>query len=117
MAASAARKSGRLGHLLDAFGEFGAVALAESGDQRFLAVEVDVERTRRDGRLAADVLHGRGVKAAARKAVLGRVQDMLAARVLGLWLQFRHWFLASGSGFSSNFDGGGGERTSRAGPR
>ena len=70
--------------------KFGAVALADAGDQGFLAIEVDVERARADGGRLADVLHGGGVKAAARKAAMGGVQDVVAPGALGIGFEFGH---------------------------
>ena len=66
----------------EALGKVGPVALGEAGDQVFLRIEVDVERAGADQRLLADVLHGRAVKARARKADLGGVEDVLATSAL-----------------------------------
>ena len=67
-----------------------AVALGETGDQVFLRIEVDVERAGADQRLLADVLHGRAVKARARKADLGGVEDVLATSALGGGFELGH---------------------------
>ena len=71
-------------------GELSAVALAETGDQRFLAVEIDVERPGTDARLAADRVYRRRVKAPAREAGKRRVEYVLAPGALRVWFQFRH---------------------------
>ena len=81
---------GRGGEAIEPLGELGAVALGDAGDQRFLAVEVDVERAGADARLLADVVHGGAVEAGAGKAALGRIEDVLAPRALHLRLELRH---------------------------
>ncbi len=59
---------GRICELGEPLREFRSVSLAKTGDQRFLAVEIDVERAGTDARLAADALHRRRVKAAPSEA-------------------------------------------------
>ena len=61
-------KVGGVGQRRQALGELGAVALGDAGDQRFLAVEVDVERAGADARLLADVVDGGAVEAGAGEA-------------------------------------------------
>ena len=90
MAASASRKFGAEARCSEPLGELSAVALAETGDQRFLAVEIDVERAGADARLAADRVHRRRVKAAAREARKRRVENVLAPGALRIWFKFRH---------------------------
>ena len=80
---SACMKVGGLGKRGEPLGELGAVALADAGDQRFLAVEIDVERAGADARLLADVVHGGAMEAGAGKAALGGIEDVLAARRAG----------------------------------
>jgi len=71
-------------------GELSAIALAETGDQRFLAVEIDVERPGTDTRLAADRVYRRRVEAPACEAGKRRVEYVLAPGALRVWFQFRH---------------------------
>ena len=66
------RKSGAVGERIEPLGELGPVALGDAGDQRFLAVEIDVERAGADARLLADVVHGGAVEAGAGKAAARR---------------------------------------------
>ena len=75
-------KVGGVGKRGQALGELGAVALADAGDQRLLAVEVDVERAGADSGLLADVLHGGAVEAGAGEALLGGIEDVLAPGAL-----------------------------------
>src|SRR5690606_15340126 len=65
-------------HLGEAGGEFGPFALADAGDESFLAIEIDVERTRTDCSLAADVLHGRAVETGTREAASRRIEYVIA---------------------------------------
>ncbi len=81
---------GRRRDLGEALGEVRPIALGKAGDQVFLGVEVDVERAGADQRLLADVLHGGAVKAGAREADLGGVEDVLAASALGGWFELGH---------------------------
>ena len=69
MAASAVEKIWSRSEQSEPLGEFSAIALAETGDQRFLAVEINVERPGADTRFAADRLHRRRVKAPRAKQV------------------------------------------------
>ena len=75
-----------LGKLGQALGELCALALADAGDQRFLAVEIEVERTGADRGLLADVLHGGAVESGAGEAAFGGVEDVLAAGALDVRL-------------------------------
>jgi hypothetical protein len=61
-------------------------------DQRFFAVEVNVERPGTDRRRAADILHGRAVEAGVCNAALGSIQNVLAARLLRFRFELRHGF-------------------------
>jgi hypothetical protein len=74
----------------EAFGKLAAIALAETGDQRFLAIEINVECTGADTRLATDRLHRRGVKAAACEARQCSVEDVIAPGALRIWLEPGH---------------------------
>ena len=80
----------------EALGELGAVALGDARDQVLLGGEVDVERAGADQRLLADVLHGRAVKAGAREADLGGVEDVLAAGALRCRFQLGHGWVGPG---------------------
>src|SRR5436190_23516833 len=75
---------------IEALGELATVALANAGDQRLLAVEVDVERAGADARLLADVVHGGAVEAGAAKALLCRIQDVLAPGALDVGFELGH---------------------------
>ena len=81
---------GRRRQVGEALGKVGAVALGETGDQVFLRIEVDVERSGADQRLLAEVLHRRAVKARARKADLGGIEDVLATSALRGWFELGH---------------------------
>ena len=81
---------GRIGQGLEPFGEFLPVPLGNARDQRFLAVEVNVKRSGADGSRAADVLHGRAMKAGVCNAAFGGIQNMRAPRVLGFRFELRH---------------------------
>src|SRR5262245_35767247 len=70
--------------------ELGALALADAGDQRFLAVEVDVQRPGTYGGFLADVLHGGAMEAGAREAQLRSLQDVLPAGSLRIRLELGH---------------------------
>ena len=63
---------------------------ADAGDQRLLAVEIDVERAGADRRLLADVVHGGAVEARRGRSTLGRVEDVLAPGALDIWLELGH---------------------------
>ena len=64
--------------------QFGAVALGDAGDDRFLGGEVAVEIARAHAGFQADLLHRGAVEAVAREAVLRGVQD--GASPVGLML-------------------------------
>ncbi len=81
------RGFGKLGQALC---ELCALALADAGDQRFLAVEIEVERAGADRGLLADVLHGGAVESGAGEAAFGGVEDVLAAGALDVGFQARH---------------------------
>ena len=83
-------KIGGVGQRRQALGELGAVALGDAGDQRFLAVEVDVERAGADAGLLADVVDGGAVEAGAGEALLGGVEDVLAPGALDVGLELGH---------------------------
>src|SRR5581483_895805 len=76
--------------LVEALGELGPVALGDAGDQRLLAVEVDVERAGADAGLLADVMHGRAMEAGAPETLFRRVEDVLPARTLDVGLELGH---------------------------
>src|SRR5262245_22659327 len=80
----------RAGQSLEPLGKLLPIALGNARNQRLLAVEVDVKSPRADGRRAADVLHGRAMKASVCNAALGGIQNVLAARLLRFGLKFRH---------------------------
>ena len=73
---------GRGGEPIEPLGELGAVALADAGDQRLLAVEIDVERAGADARLLADVVHGGAVEAGAGKARARAASRMCSRRAV-----------------------------------
>src|SRR5262249_30320365 len=75
----------------EALGELRPVALGDAGDQRLLAVEVDIEGARADRGLLADVVHGGAVEAGVGEATLGGFEDVLATRALDIGLELGHW--------------------------
>jgi hypothetical protein len=83
-------KVGRAGHGLEPLGELLPITRGNTGNQRFLAVEIDVERPGADGRRAADILHGRAMKTGVCNAALGGIENVLAARLLRFRSEFRH---------------------------
>ncbi|MEJ0098078.1 MAG: hypothetical protein WDM84_09420 [Bauldia sp.] len=55
----------------------------QGAEQRFLAVEIDVERALRDARLLGEVAHAGGIEAARQKHAAGSFQNLTAlARIL-----------------------------------
>ena len=90
VAAARSRKSGAFASEANRLGEFRAVAFAETRDQRFLAIEINVERAGLTPRFPADRLHRRGVKPAARETAQRRVENVLSPRALRLWLKLWH---------------------------
>ncbi len=89
-------KLGPAGDLREAIGELGALALADTRDEGFLAVEVEVERAGADHRFAADILHRGAVEAGARKAVSRRIEDMITALAERFGGEFGHWAVLGG---------------------
>ena len=74
----------------EALDRVGAVALADAGDQRLFRGEVAIEIARAHTGLTADVLHGGAVKAGARKAALGRIENFSPPVGLALWIGLPH---------------------------
>jgi len=84
------QKIGGGGQGIEALGKLLPVALADACDQRFLAVEIDVERAGADGSLLADVVHGGAVEAGATEALLGGVENVLTPGALDVGLELGH---------------------------
>ncbi len=74
----------RLIDCAETLGSFGAVALADARDDRFLGGEIAVEVARAHAGFGADVLHRGLMEAGAGKAALGGVENLGAAVGLAL---------------------------------
>ena len=70
---------GRLVDGEEAVGGFRPIALADAGDQGFLGGEIAIEIARTHRGLRADLLHRGAVKARARKAALGGIENLQTA--------------------------------------